>query len=373
MPLYERDEEGKLVPIGEGVSEEVIRAIEKYDDEAIVHRLTTGIASQAYIYSYPIQTKTGTKQIIGISADGASEIALMIGNIEVLPDARVDKDSDPDYIYGMVRAKDVVRNVTLLGVGRQCKYQIGKGNLPDHDRIDEHAFVKAITKAQRNGILHLTSEEIIIKIINTFDKSGRVAQLKPPILETQDTAPSPPAPVVSEPPTAIMPPITTTEAAIAEQQEKLKKLRMNVHIRFQSDLGVGLEKRKEMLNNKFGVDSLTDLSEQQLKECLSWVEEIIAQKAVTPAPTKIPPAEETKAERFTVLGFEDEAEQNKLRGRLYTTLTAPNLLNLSDDEAKKFISDRDYPSSTEIPKERLLEILKEADELVKAKQTPTEF
>ncbi|GAI43606.1 unnamed protein product, partial [marine sediment metagenome] len=60
MPLYERDTEGKLVKVEE-VPEAAIMAIERYDEEAIAHRLTTGIASDAFIYHYPIKTATGAK------------------------------------------------------------------------------------------------------------------------------------------------------------------------------------------------------------------------------------------------------------------------------------------------------------------------
>lgn len=388
MSYYERGAGGQLVPTTDWLPDEAVRMMERYDDDAIVQRLTTGIASEEFIYRFPIKTKDGIKEVFGVSADGASELALMIGNVEVLPDARVDKDSDPEYIYGMVRAKDVSRNVILLGVGRQCKYQIGKGNLPDHDRMDEHAFVKAITKAQRNAILHLASQEIVMRIINTFDKSGKSKQLRPPSLDVEKERPAPqvkpPAPAAVVPQarpssdaTGAPTPIPAA-AAIAEQQEKLKKLRMQVHNRFQTDLGIGLEKRKTMLKDRFGKDSLTELNEQQLKECLSWIEEMIGD---TPAPT--PPAtpavkvQQEQPVQATMgegnLGFESADEQGKLRGTLYSTLTSPKQLNLKDEEAKKFIADRGYSSSLIIPKDRLLEIIKEATELIKAKQIPTEF
>lgn len=371
---HARDEGGQLVPAGE-IPEEAIRAIERYDDEAIAQRLVTGIASGVFIYSYPIKTATGTKQIIGISTVGADEIALMLGNIEVLPDVRVDKDSDPDYIYGMVRARDVARNVTLLGVGRHCKYQIGKGNVPDHDRINEHAFVACISKGQRNAILHLTSEEIIIKAIDTFEKRGKIGKITPPKLEVDEETPAPtPAPAPSPHPSAVAPAPTVTEQAVAEQQDKLKQLRLQVHNKFQTDLGIGVEKRKEMLGGKFGVNSLTDLTEQQLRDCLSWVEEMIEGKSKAPPttpPTAAPPTN-TDA-RAKELGFDSDNEQNQLRGRLYSILTSPNQLNLKDEEAKKFITDRGIVSTSEISKTGILELIKETNELVKAKQTPPEF
>lgn len=369
MSYYERDPEGKLVPVSD-VPIEAIQLMERVDDDAIVHRMTTGIASTAFIYRYPIQTKQGVKEIIGISADGADEIATMRRNIEVLPDARVDKDSDPDYIYGMVRVKDIANNVTLLGVGRQCKYQIGTGNIPDHDRIDEHAFVKAITKATRNGILHLTSEEIIIGIINAFDKSGKSKQFKPPSVEVEAEKPKATAVVAPPVPTpAPAPSPTVTAEIVAAQQERLKELRMQVHSRFERDLGVGVDKRKVMLKEKFGADSLLDLNEQQLRDCLLWIEEFIQQKTITP-PAPAPPAAEGKATQITALGFENEAEQGILRGRLYHMLTDQNQLGLKPDEAKGFIAKKGYKSTSEMTKAVFLEIIKEVDGLIKTKQAP---
>lgn len=387
-PYYERNREGKLVPTSEEISEEVIRTIERADDDAIVRRMTTGIASQAFVYHYPIKTKEGVKDIFGISSDGADEIALMLGNIETLNDARLDKDSDPDYIYAMVRAKDIVKNVTLMGVGRQCKYVVGAGNQPDHDRIDEHAFVKSITKAQRNAILHLTPEEVVIRIISTFDKSGRARQIGPPVLETEPERPSArtapavtkptteaakpaPAPVTTaKPPTAVTPQFTPEE--ITAQQDRLKQLRIQVHNKFQTELGISTERRKTELHEKFGVDSLTNLSEQQLRECLTWLDERIEQKTVKPPATLLPTLPTKKADSEE-LGFESIDEQSRFRGTLYTLLTSSTQLNLKDEEAKKFITDRGYTTTSAIPKNKLIDLIKEAEELISIKQTPSEF
>jgi len=368
MSFYERDAEGKLVPIGE-VPDEAIRAIERFDEEAIAHRLTTGIASDAFIYHYPIKTATGVKEIVGISTDGADEIAHQLGNIEVLQDIRVDKDSDPDYIYVMVRAKDLIRNVTLLGTGRACKYQMGRGNQPDHERLNEWAFVSSVSKAQRNAILRHTPEEVIVKIINLWSQKGKSKQLRPPPLETEPesrgaTPVSAPAPATGTGPA----PVTAAMAAqVTEQQERLKKLRMEVHNKFQTDLGIGVEKRKEILSKKFGVDSLTGLNEQQLIECKVLVEEMIAQKTVAPA-TKPAPTVSKAME----LDFGSADEQNKLRGMLYTVLTSPDQLGLKNEEAKKFVTDRGFASTSDVPKDRLLEMINEANELVQIKQAPSD-
>jgi len=290
----------------------------------------------------------------------------MLGNIEVLPDIKVDKDSDPDYFYVMVRAKDLIRNVTLLGTGRACKYQLGKGNQPDHDRPNEWAFVISVSKAQRNAILHLTAEEIIIKIVNNWVKMGKTKQIIPPKLEVEEKA--------IAPTTTLAPTPTVTPQLVAEQEERLKKLRMQVHNMFQTQLGIGIDERKKILKEKFNAGSLTDLNEQQLRDCLSYIEEQIQERTIAPpAKLPIPITEVTKDDVAKSLGFESLDEQSKLRGRLYTMLTSPNQLNLRADEAKKFITDRKFTTTNEIPKARLLEIIQEVNELIRAKQTPTEF
>ncbi|MBU0778196.1 hypothetical protein KKF82_08050 [Patescibacteria group bacterium] len=364
MPFYEKDTEGKLVKV-EDVPEEAVQLMDRFDGEAIVHRLTTGIASDAFIYRYPIKTKFGVKEIIGISTDGSYELATMLGNIEVLQDVKVDKDSDPDYFYAMVRAKDISRNVILLGVARQCKFMVDEGNKPIHDRLNEHAFVASISKAQRNAILHLTPEDVITKIINNWAQRGKSKQLRPQPLETEPTPP-----VTTKPPTAATSEFTATAAQVTEQQEKLKKLRMEVHNRFQADLGIGLEKRKGMLKEKFGVDSLTDLSEQQLNECKVWVEEMITQGTKAPPATKAPTDRDIRTNQAKELGFESLDEQNKLRGSLYTILTSPNQLGLKDEEAKEFVTKKGFTSTNSIPKRSLVELISEANEIIRIRQTP---
>lgn len=374
MTYYQRGEGGEITPVGDELPEGVVRAIEIYDEKTIIQRMTTGIAAKSFIYQYPIKTATGTKEIIGISTDGADELALMTGNIEVLPDIKIDKDSDPDYIYTIVRAKNLIRNVTLLGTGRTCKFQMDKGNKPDPDRLNEWAFVSSVSKAQRNAILRLIDEEVKINIVRAWEKGGKSTQIKPPTLSVETDKPpvsykpQPPAPA----PSAVIPHVSTEQNEIDEQQEKLKKLRMEVHNRFQRDLGIGINERKEILRNKFGVESLTDMSENQLRSCLSHIEELIQKRTV--APVSLPPvAASVEKKTDEGLGFDNSDEQNRLRGRLFTMLTSPSELNLKQEEAKQFIVDRGYTSSSEIPKQNLLAIIQEVSELIKAKQTPSEF
>jgi len=411
MALYE-EVDGKIVPFIGDLSDEAMRYIERADDEAIVQRMTTGLGADAFIYHFAIQTNTGPKDVVGISSSGADEMAKMLGNLESLNDVRLDKDSDPDYIYAMVRVKDLIRNVTLLGVGRQCKYQVGKGNAPDHARMDEHAFVKAITKGQRNGILHHVSEDIVLKIINTFKTQGKERRIAPPKLETEETrpavrtppaqAPKPAAAPVAKPVVAVQStvvaeaPVTQTDteklaAQVAAQQEKLKNLRVNVHNRFQTDLGINQDKRREILKKEIGIESLTEMNEEQLNKALDIANNMVNERiekmnadieARKKAPAAAPIVQEDKKEVITpedtrpvyvVLGYESQDEQDRLRGRLYTLLTAPEQLALKPEEAKKYITDRNFASAAVIPKDKFNAIIAEVTDIIEAKKTPSNF
>lgn len=418
MALYE-EVDGRIVPFTGDLPDEAIRYIERADDESIVQRMTTGFGADAFIYHFAIQTNTGPKDVVGISSAGSDEMAKMLGNMEALNDIRLDKDSDPDYIYAMVRVKDLIRNVTLIGVGRQCKYVVGKGNAPMHDRPDEHAFVKAITKGQRNGILHHVSEDIVLKIINTFKTQGKERRIAPPKLETEETRPAvrtqpptvtpPPRPAAVSKPTqapapAVIKPepvsevptnvITQTDtdkmaAQVAAQQEKLKNLRVNVHNRFQTDLDINQDKRREILKKEIGVESLTEMNEEQLNKALGIANNMVNERiekmnadieARKKAPSPI--VQEGKKEVITpednkpayaVLGYESQDEQDRLRGRLYTLLTAPEQLALKSDEAKKYITDRQFASAAVIPKDKLNDIIAEVTDIIEAKKTPSSF
>lgn len=177
MAYYTKGTDDKgIVSYKDTIPQEAILAIDRADDDAIASRIGSSAVSDHFLYSYPIQTADGTKQIIGIGVDGGYEIARLMGNIEVLTQIKVEEKGD--YFYGCVWAKDITRNTTLMGVARQCKYIIGKGNEPTN-RLDESAFVKAITKGQRNAILAIAPQEAVAKAIETFIQMKKIKALSP--------------------------------------------------------------------------------------------------------------------------------------------------------------------------------------------------
>jgi len=180
-------------------------AIERADEEQIVERLTKYDVQPYFAYSYPIKTKEGVKEVIGISADGAKEIAQQLGHVKAQTDVKVVEQDD--YFYGIVPVTDLQRNVTLLGFARQSKYIIGEGNVPILDRLDDTAFVKALTKAQRNGILSIAPQGTIAAIVSKLD---------PKFIKKLTAPPTTKALTASE----ATPPETKTAEAPATRDEK---------------------------------------------------------------------------------------------------------------------------------------------------------
>jgi len=153
-------------------SQQAIEAFERADEQAIVAHMTGGAQLQAYVYSFPMEGK----QIVGVSWKGAQEIARLVGHIEVLPDIKVEERDDA--FYGLVRVKDLRSNVVFVGASRQEKMMTLRDGRVKPNRF---AFVLAINKAERNGILDLVDESIKQQIIEKFIASGksRAIQLAP--------------------------------------------------------------------------------------------------------------------------------------------------------------------------------------------------
>lgn len=329
MPFY-KEEKGEFTPAkASEIPPEAIFAIERADEQSIVEHMTSEFASSNFIYSYPI--KGG--QVVGIGIDGAKEIARLQGNIEVLPDIRIDKDSDPDYIYAMVRAKDLIRNVTMMGVGRQCKYIVGENWQPT-DRVDETAFVKAVNKGMRNAILALPPQEAIAKIVDTFMEQKRFKKLPP--------SASKPAPARA-----------ATAKAVTEEDIP-KKLRQQIAIEW-SKTGKKEPERKDWQKTEYGVDSMAQLNEEQLNDMLMKV------KAMQPS--------------LSDLGFASKEEQDQLRKTLYNLLKETG--HDTDEKIRDYLSGKEIVHTRAISKKRFEELIGEVEKekatIEKAESIPEEL
>ncbi len=276
MTYHQVDDKGELTPFTGDMPIEAITAIERADDEAIVQSFSGGFAQEHYVYSYPISTKQGKKSIVGIGSAGAKRIALLLGNIEVLPDVRVQEKDD--YFYGVVRVKDLLRNTTLAGFGRQSVFILTEGNEPTNRR-DEHAYVKSLTKAQRNGILSVAPQEALVKIVKQFFDEKKLGRLTPPMQpNTPSTTKAQPATPSQQSSTKDTQPLTPPEekgkgkaadkkASTAEMNKAKAAFMMKWH-ELQGYSGWDNEEsdkqREEWLKTNFNVDSLTKLDKDQI-------------------------------------------------------------------------------------------------------------
>ena len=256
MALYERNEEGQLVPFEGDVPEEAIQAIERADEQAIVERLTKVEAQPFFAYSYPINTKRGPREIIGISVDGAKEIGRQLGNIKPSTDFKVDERDD--YLYCALPVTDLVRNFTWIGVARQSKYILDEGMQPT-DRIDETAFVKVVNKAQRNGILGVAPQEAIAQIIS---------KLEPKYIKK----------LQSPPPTGKLPPAKANDKS---EESEIKRLRQQLHLKWDelAKLDPGVGDKKGWLKEIYQCESSTELSLDELRDAIAKVNEMIAERS----------------------------------------------------------------------------------------------
>jgi len=262
MPYYE-EKDGQVIPYSGEIPQEAIFAIERADDDAIIQTFSGGFAQEHLMYSYPITTKVGKKMIVGIGVQGANEIAKLLGNIEVLPDVRVQEKDN--YFYGVVRAKDIIRNVTLAGFGRQSIFIQTEGMQPT-DRNDEHAYVKALTKGQRNAILAISPQEAVVKIVQQFMEQKKLGRLAPPNTKLPTS-------------TAEQKQDTGKGKGKKEGTDELNKAKAAFMMKwssFKSLMGWNEEKsenmRKEFLTKNFKKASLTELTKEEMIKGIDVIE-----------------------------------------------------------------------------------------------------
>jgi hypothetical protein len=307
---YYTNEKGELVPYTGEVPQEAIMAIESADEQTIVERLTKVDAQPVFAYSFPVKTKEGIKDIIGIGVDGAKEIANLLGNIKVSSDIKAEDRGD--YIYAIVPVTNMSRNVTLLGAAGQPKYIVGEG-MELTDRIDPTAFVKAISKAQRNGILAVAPQETIAEIIKRLDAKA-IKKL-----------PAPPA---------YGKPVPAKLKEPATEEDKLKKLRQQIGIEagkvFKSN-----DERKAWQKEQYSVDSMTEMTMDQLQDMLN----------------KIKAMQQPAKPDVTELGFSSEAEQKQMRRELFKLID--ELGYKTDDEKREYITKKGWGRTNEVTKEEL--------------------
>ena len=323
---YYTDDKGKLALYSGDVPQEAIAAIEAADEQTIIERLTRIDAQSVFAYSYPVRTKDGVKDIIGIGVDGAKEIANLLGNIKVSVDIRVEEKGD--YFYAIVPVTNLLRNVTLLGSAGQPKYIVGEG-MELTSRIDGTAFTKAISKAQRNGILAVAPQETIAEIMSKLDTKAIKRLPEPPVYGKHTPAKAAPARI----------------QAPSTEEDTLKKLRQQVGIEagkvFKTE-----DERKAWQKKEYGVDSMIELDEGKLKDMLGKIKEMTQSPFDEAAPAVIPP-------RVTIgnLGFSSDAEQTQMRKELFNLMIGLGLK--TDAEKISYVTQKGWGKTSEVTKETL--------------------
>ncbi len=171
--LYERTEQGLRRFQGE-LPEAIAGALERADEDSIVAALGDGRFSDEYLYCL----HADGRDLVGISAGGAFEMARLLGCVEVLPDVKTDRDEAGYQV--VVRVRDNLRQVTLLGAARQpllkripALDREGRQTGETTGKPDDNAWTVALNKAQRNGILRLVSADARRKIIDQFLARGQ--------------------------------------------------------------------------------------------------------------------------------------------------------------------------------------------------------
>ncbi len=171
--LYERTEQG-LRRFQGNLLEDAAGALERADEDSIVAALGDGRFADEYLYCL----HADGKDLVGISTGGAFEMARLLGCVEVLPEVNTDRDEAGYHV--VVRVRDNLRQVTLLGAARQpFRKQAPLAGRPGHEtgetdeKPDSNAWVVAVNKAQRNGILRLVSAEARRRIIGQFLARGQ--------------------------------------------------------------------------------------------------------------------------------------------------------------------------------------------------------
>lgn len=162
--LYERTEQG-LRRFRGGLSEAVTAAMERADEDAIAAALGDECYSEEYLYGLRVEGR----ELVGISMAGVFEMARLLGNIEVLPGVSTERDKESYHV--LVRVRDNRRRVTLLGAARQPLRKAAS------EKPNPRAWLVAVHKAQRDGVLRLVSGEDRQRIVEDFLARGRKQEL----------------------------------------------------------------------------------------------------------------------------------------------------------------------------------------------------
>jgi hypothetical protein len=173
--------------------------MDRLDDKQIVDSIK-GAIIEAFVYSY---REPSGKLIEGLSKTGVDESCKRLANKgEVIRELECDMEKEDDtYAYFKAKAgryaispdgKEVLLE-TKIGHKRQCKYIVGKGNVPDRQRPNSFWYEQGGQKSLRNCRRDLLSEEFMIALIKEWKEKGRVQEIKAEDITNGNDKPSKPA------------------------------------------------------------------------------------------------------------------------------------------------------------------------------------
>jgi len=304
--------------------------IEKVEDEAILAEIR-GEVLKDYVYSFK---DSSGRTIEGLSKAGVDAVVAELAHRgEAIRELDLNWTEDEKAYKVTVRAgryaiskdgKEVLLD-SAFGAKRQPKTFITKEN---EEVENPFAFELGIIKAARNAKRRLIPESLAVEIIERAKTEGR-ARVVPP-------AYGKPAPAKAT--TKASP---AEEAALAE-----KKMRQQVAIEAGKVFKTEGE-RKVWQKKEYGIDSMTELGEEQLKDMLAKLK---AMKPVGATPEE--------------LGFSSKAEQDQLRKELFNELL-PALGYQSDNEKKQYLKDKGAKLTTKMTKEELQNFIEEVKREIK--------
>lgn len=171
------------------IDQQIYQMIDRADEESIIEELS-GKMTQKVCYQFEVTDKSaeGGKRIIqGIGFRGAMEIARAETGIGADSTVKPSGDIRNGTMFVTVFCRDLVKNVGIWGAGWQKmnmkRWSKDKGGWEEVE--DPFAFIKAMNKAQRNGILALLGESVKEKYINLWKTQGKVYQLKDKPVEAE--------------------------------------------------------------------------------------------------------------------------------------------------------------------------------------------
>ncbi|HEV2036923.1 MAG TPA: hypothetical protein VGU71_22455 [Candidatus Dormibacteraeota bacterium] len=152
---------------------DVFATFDRMDEDLILREMRGDVLS-SFVYSFKM---TDGNTVSGLSYVGVKEAARYLGGISTNLETplQVVKDEGGERWMCVVRATDAQRALSLLGTASQpTKMKLKSGAF----KQDDFAAQKALSKAQRNAIRALLSEELALKVIAEFTKSGKVRHVQ---------------------------------------------------------------------------------------------------------------------------------------------------------------------------------------------------